>query len=106
MHRPVSMMVVVLVTILGTLTMLCGRHAEAATAPTRASVSATDASDAVEYERAPVTLDGEVLYRVRGISAYPAEERAKIISKRIEAIAADRSVAASRCAWSRWKTEP
>lgn len=38
---------------------------------------------------APVLLDGEILFHVRGISAYPAEQRAKKISERIEAFAAD-----------------
>jgi small-conductance mechanosensitive channel len=95
MHRPISMIALVLATILGTLTMSGGRHAEAATPPTRGSVAATDSSaiDATEYERASVTLDGEVLFEVRGFSAYPAEERAKTIKQRIEEIAADRSVA-------------
>ena len=47
-----------------------------------------------ELPWAPVEMDGNVLFRVRGVPAYPAEERAKTISKRIEAIAAaDRSVA-------------
>ena len=49
---------------------------------------------AAEYERAPVTLDGEVLFQVRGIPAYPAGDRAKAISKRIQTIAADESVSA------------
>ena len=49
---------------------------------------------------APVLLDGEVLFQVRGISAYPAEERAEIISERIEVFAADhtRSIASLRIA--------
>ncbi len=46
------------------------------------------------YARAAVTLDGKVLFRVRGVTAYPAEQRAQTISGRIEAIAADRSVSA------------
>ncbi|TFG66014.1 MAG: mechanosensitive ion channel family protein [Nitrospirales bacterium] len=37
----------------------------------------------------PVMLDGEVLFEVRGVSAYPAELRAKKVSGRIEAFAAD-----------------
>ena len=95
MHRRISMIALVLATILGTLTMSCGQHAAAATAPARGVIAATDPSgiDAAEYERAPVTLDGEVLFEVRGFSAYPAEERAKTIEKRIKEIAADRSAA-------------
>lgn len=40
---------------------------------------------------APVLLDGEVLFEVRGVSAYPAEVRAKQVSDRIETFAADPS---------------
>ena len=97
MHRPISMMVLVLATILGMLAILVAQHAGAASIITRGSVSATDPADidaAADSERAAVKLDGEVLFQVRGLPAYPAEERAKTISKRIEAIAADRSVAA------------
>ncbi len=38
---------------------------------------------------APVRLDGEVLFQVRGMSAYPAEVRAKKISEHIEVFAED-----------------
>ena len=47
---------------------------------------------AAAYARAAVMLDGEVLFRVRGIEAYPAEERAQTVSDRIRAIAADPSI--------------
>ena len=69
--------------------------AAAASTISGGKAAATDASgvDADgQYERAPVMLDGEVLFRVRGSTAYPAEERASVISKRIQAIAADRSI--------------
>ena len=42
---------------------------------------------------AQVTVDGRALFRVRGFSAYPAEERAEGIAKRIVAIANDPAVA-------------
>ena len=45
-----------------------------------------------ELTTAPVEIDGEVLFRVRGASSYPAEQRAAAIVKRIEAVAADHSV--------------
>jgi small-conductance mechanosensitive channel len=45
--------------------------------------------------RAPVVIDGERLFLVRGITAYPAEQRAREITERIQALAADRSVATS-----------
>ena len=47
-----------------------------------------------ELPSAPVVIDGQVLFRVRGTSAYPAERRAAAITSRIEALAADRAVPA------------
>jgi small-conductance mechanosensitive channel len=41
---------------------------------------------------APVVVDGVTLFRVRGITAYPAEQRASDIAGRITALAADRSI--------------
>jgi small-conductance mechanosensitive channel len=54
--------------------------------------SANPAEPAVEQPTAPVMVDGESLFRVRGISIYPAEQRAAAIAGRIVALAADRSV--------------
>ena len=45
---------------------------------------------------APVTLDGKVLFRVRGVSAYPAETRAKEIGGRIRKFARDETVSPQR----------
>ena len=45
-----------------------------------------------EPERAEVALDGVTLFQVRGVAAYPADERARAIAGRIRAIAADPSV--------------
>jgi small-conductance mechanosensitive channel len=45
-----------------------------------------------ELPSAPVLIDGQVLFRVRGTSAFPAERRAAAIASRIEALAADRAV--------------
>jgi hypothetical protein len=94
MYRSVSM-VLLIATIFGMLAMLVAQGAGAASAVTQGSAPATSRSDtdALEYERAPVTLDGQVLFEVRGIPAYPAEERVKTIKQRIEEIAADRSAA-------------
>ncbi len=36
---------------------------------------------------APIELDGKQLFQVRGVSAYPAEQRAEAIKRRIEALA-------------------
>src|SRR5574337_1222169 len=42
-------------------------------------------------ETAPVEIDGELLFRVRGVSSFPAEQRAEGIKGRIEKVAADPS---------------
>jgi len=47
-----------------------------------------------EYARAPVMLDGEPLFVVSGVMAFPAEKRAQAIAGRIQAVAADRSIRA------------
>ncbi|HEX4566994.1 MAG TPA: mechanosensitive ion channel domain-containing protein, partial [Vicinamibacterales bacterium] len=49
-------------------------------------------ADDVDVVTAPVTLDGAVLFKVRGASSFPAETRARLISERIAATAADRSI--------------
>lgn len=48
----------------------------------------------VAVQTAPVRIDGKVLFPVRGISAYPAAERAAAIAKRITALADDPAVKA------------
>jgi small-conductance mechanosensitive channel len=45
-----------------------------------------------EYARATVMLDGEPLFVVAGVMAYPAEKRAQVIAERIQAVAANRSI--------------
>ena len=56
---------------------------------------ATDAS-LIASERqvvtAPVVIDGRVLFRVRGVTAFPAAERAATIAQRIRAVAEDRAI--------------
>jgi small-conductance mechanosensitive channel len=42
---------------------------------------------------AAVTIDGNTLFMVRGVTAYPAAERAQAIISRIEQVADDRSIA-------------
>ena len=51
------------------------------------------AADAPGAATAPVVVDGVTLFRVRGLSAYPADERASAIADRIRAAAADPGVA-------------
>jgi len=41
---------------------------------------------------APVVIDGRVLFRVRGVTAFPAVERAATIAQRIRAVAEDRAI--------------
>ena len=59
-----------------------------------ACLSATNPAEPVpdEIVSAPVIVDGVVLFRVRGVSAFPAEKRAAQIAARIRATAADRSL--------------
>src|SRR5206468_3107072 len=45
-----------------------------------------------ELPTAPVVIDGNVLFRVRGTSAFPADRRAAGIAERIAALAADPTV--------------
>ncbi len=47
------------------------------------------------YQKAPIIIDGYTLFSVRGVSSFPAEERAGLIKKRIEDIARDRSIPAN-----------
>ena len=45
-----------------------------------------------EIVTAPVEIDGATLFRVRGVSSLPAQERARLIAERITAVAADSAV--------------
>jgi hypothetical protein len=54
-----------------------------------------EAETAMVYARAPVTLEGRVLFLIRGVTAYPAEQRAQSISSRIKAMAADLALPAN-----------
>ena len=61
---------------------------------TVSSVSAQVSGEAAEaaITTAPVEIDGVKLFRVRGVSSYPATERARRIKERIEAAAADPTI--------------
>src|SRR5688572_4231878 len=48
-----------------------------------------------EVQQAPVIVDGETLFSVRGLAAYPADRRAREIAGRIRALAANPSVGSS-----------
>ena len=43
-------------------------------------------------DTAPVTIDGYELFKLRGISARPAEQRTEEIASRIKLLAVDRSI--------------
>ena len=47
---------------------------------------------------APVVIDGRVLYRVRGATAFPADQRAAMIAGRIRALAANEATTPSELA--------
>lgn len=91
MNRSVPMLILVLAALMLAPTGLAPRDA-GAESPGNARRNQTDV-DASEIERAAVMLDGRVLFKVRGIPAFPAEERAAAISERIRSVAADESVA-------------
>ena len=65
--------------------MAAGRLQAQAPAPAPASVD-------VDVETAPVEIDGHVLFRLRGVSSFPAGKRASGVTDRIVAAAADPAV--------------
>jgi small-conductance mechanosensitive channel len=52
-----------------------------------------DATETPEVATAPVVIDGATLFRVRGVSSFPAGARARGIEDRLKAVAADRTIA-------------
>ena len=66
----------------------------------RASESAAAELEAETAPTTPVELDGRRLFQVRGVSAYPAEQRAERIKNRIEALARNPDFGPRPCA--RW----
>jgi small-conductance mechanosensitive channel len=69
-------------------------NAPAVAQDTSSAERPTFAESAAEQPSAPVVVDGVMLFRVRGISAYPAERRAAEIAHRIAALASDRTIPA------------
>jgi small-conductance mechanosensitive channel len=61
----------------------------------RAAAAAADAGDEAPegIHMAPVRVDGQVLFKVRGSGSFPAEARAAAIAGRIVEVARDRSIA-------------
>jgi small-conductance mechanosensitive channel len=60
--------------------------------PARVAAQETEAAQAGEPAVAPVVIDGDTLFSVRGVSSFPAERRAGRITEAIRGFAADRSV--------------
>jgi len=75
-------------TVLAVLLLILGATASAPAQQPASSAAVTGET------LAPVVIDGESLFFVRGISAYPAEMRARQIADRIRALAADGNVSA------------
>jgi len=65
------------------------------TAPLRAATDdgrpEASSSQELTLETAPVEIDGQVLFKVRGLSSFPAEKRAETIRERIKSVAAQGS---------------
>jgi small-conductance mechanosensitive channel len=80
-----SLRYAVSLTFLATI-LVSGEGLHAQEAPSPAAAEQTVAT-------APVDLDGAVLFRVRGVSSFPAEARADGIRERLVAVASDSSVA-------------
>ena len=49
-------------------------------------------SEFLESASAPVIVDGKELFRLGGVSSYPAKERAKVVAERIKVMAEDTTV--------------
>ena len=65
----------------------------AAQSPSSANSGPAAEEAATAIQTAPVVVDGETLFQVTGVQAYPAEKRAQAIADRIRAVAANRTVA-------------
>jgi small-conductance mechanosensitive channel len=60
-----------------------------AQAPTNSPNTTATTAEQSASQTAPVTIDGETLFRLRGVSAFPPEERAHRASQAIAALAKD-----------------
>jgi len=75
---------------------LAALFAAACLSPAIAQPSGDEAWVAAEnVPSAPVIIDGRPLFRVRGVTAFPASQRARAIEDRIRALADDQTVSAS-----------
>jgi len=78
--------------VLGTV-CLSAAPAVAQGPPAPPAAGATGPEAEIAHVTAPVVLDGETLFRVRGTTTYPAAERARLIAGRIEEVARTASIA-------------
>src|SRR5262245_59908979 len=78
------------------LALALGRGAQALGQDVKKGGNALEASQDVDREvrLAQVVVDGETLFSVRGVTAYPAERRARDIANRIRALAANQKIGA------------
>jgi len=80
------------------LRVICALLAAAVSLLSSGSIAAAQSASRAQtmpvagIERAPVVIDGEVLFLLRGISGFPAKQRADEIAGRIKAIARDPSI--------------
>jgi small-conductance mechanosensitive channel len=60
--------------------------------PAAAAQEVTQAPRASALDVAPVTIDGSLLFRLRGVSAFSAEDRAQDVMQRIKKVARDHTI--------------
>ncbi len=77
---------------LGTLSILAALAGPAARAQETAPPSMAEGAAGGAVPTAPVVIDGEELFRLRGVSALPAAERARTVESRIIDVARDASM--------------
>jgi len=71
------------------ITIYCGLHSQALAQESRIQ---TQMGEAQVTTTAPVIVDGKELFRLGGVTSYPAKERARAVAGRINALAADKSI--------------
>jgi small-conductance mechanosensitive channel len=74
------------------LCLILGATALDVAAQESTSTSSSAEQVAIESRLAPVVVDGVTLFSVRGISAYPAEQRANDIAAKVVAVAANHAL--------------
>ncbi len=70
------------------ITIYCSLHSQALAQESRIQAQMAEALSIT----APVIVDGKELFRLGGVTSYPAKERARTVAGRINALAADKSI--------------